>query len=304
VNRRLGLVTAAALVALSACAGPPDAARCGERLDVTPTIAPGIDRDDTGIIFGRREAGSVRILGYRFAGGDAVAVPGGYLAAAADAAVSPDGTRLAAADRDAGGVEVITTATGERRSLGVDAIHPAWSPDGTTLAAVTPDGELVLIPADGDDPRSLVPVPDPGPVYSPSWSPAGDRLLVAADSNPGSLGYDELHVVDVASGASRRIVRGVALDSPAWAPDGTRIAFRDFDGVNVACADGGLVVRIAGDALGPIWSPTGAEIALTTLSEEDGGVGLLVVPSVGGGGGFRITDGEDVAVAWIDAPLP
>ena len=301
IERRVPGVVIGIALSLTACAGPPDAARCGERLEVTPTIAASIDRADTVVLFLRGRPGQV--LAHRFDD----ASPAGMVAVSArvaeDVTVSPDGALLAVADREAGDLLVVTAATGERRSLGVDAVHPAWSPDGDTIAAATPAGELVLIAADGGEVRSLDPVPDPGPMYAPSWSPDGRRLLVAVDADPETLGYDELHVIDVEERVSSRIVRGVSLDGPSWAPDGTRIAYHDFDGVNIACSDGGLTSRVSADGLFPAWSPDGSEIVLTTLREEDGGIGLIVIPTLGGGG-FRISESDDVAIEWSPVPLP
>jgi dipeptidyl aminopeptidase/acylaminoacyl peptidase len=89
---------------------------------------------------------------------------------------------------------------------------PRWSSDGKTIAVVIadPDGgsRLALVDADTGDVRKIAGLKNAG---APAWSPAGDRVLVAAD--PGRTGQSDLFVVDAASGEFRQIT-----DDPGFQP--------------------------------------------------------------------------------------
>ncbi len=72
-------------------------------------------------------------------------------------------------------------------------------------------------------------------------------------------------MVDPARGTDRLIVPGEEIGSPAWSPDGTRIAYAQLQQIFVANTDGSgrtAVVTINGDASPspPLWSPDGSHI--------------------------------------------
>ncbi len=107
----------------------------------------------------------------------------------------------------------IDVATGERRTLADDPETefeaPAISPDGTTVAFLrferstpqkAPRVTLALVPLAGGEVRTLAADWDLWP-GSPTWTPDGASLVVAADEN----GRSPLYVVDVASGERRRL---------------------------------------------------------------------------------------------------
>jgi dipeptidyl aminopeptidase/acylaminoacyl peptidase len=148
-----------------------------------------------------------------------------------------------------------------------DVTDLAWSPDGTRLclvsAAVRPD--------------RIVPRREPGE------PPVRDVRLIDRlqyQLNGAGFTYDRepnLWVVDVRTGEPRRLTSGASHDtSPAWSPDGSRIAFvsnRHADAdltwrtdLYLVDAAGGTPVRITGGrgdrAFGhPAWSPDGSVIA-------------------------------------------
>lgn len=148
--------------------------------------------------------------------------------------------------------------------------EPALAPDGRRIAFVR-DGRIVAGPVFGEK-RVVGP-----PARSPTWSPDGKRLLVAA--------ADGLRDVDPATGASRLIGPGT---EPAWAGDG-RIAFVLDGQVWVGDApvapgespafasdgrlaferDGHIWVGETALAAGadPSWSPDGARIAFARDGE-------------------------------------
>ncbi|MGH3209660.1 MAG: serine hydrolase [Trebonia sp.] len=114
----------------------------------------------------------------------------------------------------------------------------------------------------------------------PTLSPDGREVVyvlttvdVAADKNVTSLWRAD---TDVSAGAgpdgprrhARRLTRGEADSSPAWSPDGSKIAFLRADGgpaqVWLLPADGGEPEQVTTLPLGagaPAWSPDGTKIA-------------------------------------------
>ena len=74
-------------------------------------------------------------------------------------------------------------------SIGPDICSHDWSPDGTQLVYDTSDGQLViadLLTGTFDE------IVTAGPMHSPQWSPAGDKLMVGyRDSRPKCGGGHE-----------------------------------------------------------------------------------------------------------------
>ena len=184
---------------------------------------------------------------------------------------------------------------------------PRWSPDGTRLAFVGTRGEkktgqLYVIPASGGEARRLTQLKED--VEGAAWSPDGTRI--AFHSRVRDPEYDEeddrkrkprritklaykldnvgwtfdrrtqLFVVPAdGSGEAKQLTSGEwESNSPAWSPDGTRLAFvssrgEDWDidlpsDVYVMPAEGGepeLLTSRDGDCDSPVWSPDGTRIA-------------------------------------------
>ena len=84
------------------------------------------------------------------------------------------------------------------------------------LAAVV-DGRLVAFNADGSGLRML-PVPDAGQITELAFSPGGNRLAFV---KAGGIG-----VLELTTGRVLSVTAGATDANPAWATDGTAIAFR------------------------------------------------------------------------------
>ena len=191
---------------------------------------------------------------------------------------SPDGSRLAfedlveRGDEMGGAICVVRPSGGPvTRLTGYwpRAFHPSWSPDSTRLAFARHG--IVVIDADGTNKVRLSVAETIE--QTPQWSPSGDRIVFARSvpgpPQEGDLGAALVSIAPDGTG-ERTLTDGVGFDHhPRWSPDGTRIAFLDFDpsagtDVWVMNADGsGLrpltTGRIAGQSL--VWSPDGSKIA-------------------------------------------
>ncbi len=183
---------------------------------------------------------------------------------------SPDGARIAFISERGGEkrVWIISVRGGEARALTAGKMAPsdlAWSPDGRWIAFVgkpeiadardesdvrvisrlryKQDGEgfwdgrwkqVFVVPAEGGAPRLVT--QGEYDHLSPAWSPDGTRIAYTANADPDA---DLTNAVDVwtvpatgdgGSSVARRLTRGIGpAQTPAWSPDGTRIAYIGHD---------------------------------------------------------------------------
>jgi len=246
---------------------------------------------------------------------------------------SPDGSRLAFVDLARQTLEIVpaTGGPGTSTSLAVAPAAtpapipqrdvPAWSPDGRSLAVAAWDGsgdELYridlgaglsvptritntrqsgepLAAGSPGSPRRAV-----GNVLSPAWSPHGASIAFALvpQVNDGPSG---VYLLDVASGAARRIARGTPLWGPSWSPDGTRLLalLRLDDGVSLVLIDPdtSALDRVdTGETLQPrdgSWSPDGGRIAFSSS-------GSIYVADIASGTVRLLADTplDDLAPTW------
>ena len=191
-------------------------------------------------------------------------------------------------------------------------VAPAWRPDASRLLAYAGRDTRVRL-VDVDTGRRLWRTAPLEGVSSLAWSPGGRRVLV---TTPRAIVLLDARGRRV---ASRRVPRGVLVQSPAWSPDGRHVAV-----VRRSLAAGRSAVELLDPARRlrstvlfagpgrfgtPAWSPDGRRLLVPWpaadqwlfLRPRDGGrvaaVGEIAAQFSPGAAGPRFAD----AVAWCCA---
>ena len=164
---------------------------------------------------------------------------------------APDGQRLVYTQRGGlvrydltnGRVEPLVTASEDAGTTAPGVYRPAWSPRGDLVACVIADADtesLTLVTPDLPGPVELAALPNLTTGLNASrmeisWSPPGDRVAVLV-SDPRSLSRPSaLYVAAVRAGWTgetalelQELARvddpAQPVSSPAWSPDGQRLA--------------------------------------------------------------------------------
>ena len=155
-----------------------------------------------------------------------------------------------------------------------DGLRIAFGCDGTGLPSEHERSHLCIVSESGAAPPPVVAPSDlavAGEVSPEAWSPDGRSLLFRVDPKASS-GSADTYLLDVATSKAKRLVQGLRLSEPQWAPDGTRFAATTSVSLYVVDAASGNVtdlrVPIPDSESGITvqsfaWSPAGSEIAVT-----------------------------------------
>lgn len=218
---------------------------------------------------------------------------------------APDGARLVyALDLDGSeSYDACVLNRGTRRVVNVTqelecALQPnvSWSPDGEQLAVISQQSggfNTYVIPSEGGLERLVLDLPHPD--WDVRWSPDDRHLAVCTETTAQDYG---IFVVPVAGGDPVQVATAegpLNAQGPAWAPDGSRLAFAsDVHGTyDIGIYDLGRQqvswrTRGEGDDLSPQWDPRGDRL---TFVRRDRTVTSLCISQNGGVRTFRVGPG-------------
>ena len=197
---------------------------------------------------------------------------------------------------------------------GANVSHPAWAPNGARLAFVKVEQGILntyVMNADGTGVRKIA-----SGMHSPSWSPDNHSLVLAS----GTCGYDCALVIVDADDPQKapRALPSNAGSSPAWSPDGQRIAYISLGGddgyhqLRTVNADGtgdvAVTVRDHGWIPAASWSPNGERLAFSWchgaqcdihIANPDGSIRQLTTQGIARGAAWS-PDGSKIAIMVPD----
>jgi len=175
--------------------------------------------------------------------------------------------------------------------------HLSWSPGGSRLALDQGGGEfpprnVFVLDLGGSRPQQVT---DAGAYeITPAWSPDGSVIAFSSsrccDTENSHGNNYELYIVDPSTGWVVRLTHTEGLQevSPAWSPDGTRIAYSASANapahLYVMGADGSNARQITEGELwdnGPSWSPDGTRIAFVSELEDHSEIDVVNADGTG-----------------------
>jgi Tol biopolymer transport system component len=239
-----------------------------------------------------------------------------------DPALSPDGKKIAfvSATRDGASSDIcVMNADGTGRTTILKgegsrfAMSPVWSPDGAKITYTVPQDGVVVMDADGKNPKVL------GGGMVAGWSPDGTKILYTVI---GKGGDTAIHVMNPDGKNPTKLVKGQAMPG-AYSPDGKHILYTDApDGPRsvpclfVADADGKnprqLTKPEKGSDVYPRWSADGKRIYFTRLVVQPPPPrSAICVMDADGKKVAELTDGKGMDMLggqgmtlWMIAPQP
>ncbi len=205
---------------------------------------------------------------------------------------SPDGTQIVFQSSRAGKFSIyVMNSNGSN----VKAVYPAesfsggWSPDGKQITFRVADGTAWISDVDGSNPRPYF--KDARNAFDLHFSPDGNSILYITSTG--------LYVAQP-DGTDRKLVASfpsATINSPAWSPDGTQLAYSSVVNRHVAI----LIVNAAGLRQASIksddanlqsarWSPDGKFLVYTT--DKATGREQIGIRAVDGSESRMLTDGS------------
>jgi len=217
---------------------------------------------------------------------------------------SPDGERIAFTSdlhKPGGNREIYTMASDgsqvERLTETVgENFAPKWSPDGSRLVFFSQRrGRIDIYTINVDGTGELNLTNDRAVNFDPAWGPDEHHIVMVTALSEGNL----IFVMNDRGRGIRFLGPGI---SPAWSPDGSKLAFVEERGISAYDFRSRSVHRVTKKAFDaePSWSPDGRSIV---FRRGETAVSEIYVVEADGGGLRQLTDDStpDTVPVWSPA---
>jgi len=165
-------------------------------------------------------------------------------------------------------VRVVEVSSGKETLVG-HGEHPSWSPDGRLVASV-----LGIVDPESES-AARVRIPE-GDEFT--WSPDGRLIAFLRAVRGGGYGH-ALHTLDAEGSIQKMLTRHDRIDqTPAWSPEGRRLAFHSVPPWDSLGSDVELHIveadaaasRSLGSGTDPVWTPEGTGLVFTAPRGDEG----------------------------------